>query len=181
MEVQKINIEKLRELLIKLSSLCRINILFIREELVNLRREIDEQNKYMVLKYLDIKSAWEKSNEETEIRFREHTQRLTVDHELELSDMKAALNEKDETIHNLRRDLEVLKADHQKEMEKLKSEQNHSNELLDKAQEEIKSLEKKLEELELSKQRVVKETQEKMHLEYKAEIESLRSRLDICK
>ncbi|XP_073941535.1 autophagy-related 17 isoform X2 [Choristoneura fumiferana] len=176
MDTHKINVEKLQEFLVKLYGLCRVNILLIREELARFKEEIEEQKKFISAKYLEISEAWEKSNEENALKFREQTQRLTVDHELELSDMKAALNSKDDVIETLKKDKEELKAQHQREIERLNREHESTKEVLEKSKNEIKALENKLVEAEVQKQKELKESQEKMHLEYKAEIESLRSR-----
>ncbi|CAG9567347.1 unnamed protein product [Danaus chrysippus] len=176
MDTHKINMEKLQDLFVKLFNVCKINIVLIKDELTKLKSEVDGQKKFINTKYIEITEAWEKVNEHAETRFREQTQRLTVDHELELSDMKAALNEKDDVISNLKRETEDMKIEHQKEMERLDKEHKSTKDLLDETRKEIKAFEKKLEEAEVQKQKDIKEMQEKMHLEYKAEIESLRSR-----
>nr|XP_032529594.1 RB1-inducible coiled-coil protein 1 isoform X3 [Danaus plexippus plexippus] len=176
MDTHKINMEKLQDLFVKLFNVCKINIVLIKDELTKLKSEVDGQKKFINTKYLEITEAWEKVNEHAETRFREQTQRLTVDHELELSDMKAALNEKDDVISNLKKETEDMKMEHQKETERLDKEHKSTKELLDETRKEIKAFEKKLEEAEVQKQKDIKEMQEKMHLEYKAEIESLRSR-----
>lgn len=176
MDTHKINTEKLQEFLAKLYAVCKVNIVFIVEELSKLKDEVNEQKKFMTSKYIEILEAWEKSNAECAIRFREETQRLTVDHELELSDMKATLNEKDEVIATLKRDTENIIKLHQKEIERLEKEHWETKDLLEKTREEIQGFEKKLEDIETQKQKEIKDLQEKMHLDYKAEIESLRSR-----
>ncbi|CAH0700739.1 unnamed protein product [Spodoptera exigua] len=176
MDTHRINMEKLQDFLVKVYSVCKVNIVFIVEELTKLKEEVNEQKKFMASKYVEILEAWEKSNVETAIRFREETQRLTVDHELELSDMKAALNAKDEAISNLKTDTENIKNLHQKELERLEKEHQETKDLLEKTRQEIQVFEKKLEEIEAQKQKEIKELQEKMHMDYKAEIESLRSR-----
>lgn len=176
MDTHKINIEKLQEFLVKVYGLCKVNIVFIIEELANLKNEVNEQKTFITSKYLEILEAWEKSNAECAIRFREETQRLTVDHELELSDMKAALNEKDEVISNLKTETDNLKSEHQKQIEQLEKEHRDTKDLLEKTREEIKGFESKLEDIEAQKQKEIRDLQEKMHMDYKAEIESLRSR-----
>lgn len=176
MDTHKINMEKLQDFLMKLFGLCRVNMMFIKEELAKLKSEVDEQKKWINGKYLELLEAWERNNEETAIKFREQTQRLTVDHELELSDMKAALNEKDEVIDSLKKEKEDLNIVQQKEIERIEEEHQSTKDLLEKTREEIQAFEKKVEELEIAKQKEIKELQEKMHMDYKAEIESLRSR-----
>ncbi|GBP23114.1 RB1-inducible coiled-coil protein 1 [Eumeta japonica] len=176
MDVQKINIEKLKEFLFKLFELCKVNIFLIREQLSKLRSEIDGQNKFIGTNYMEILKAWESSNDEMSIRFREETQRLTVDHELEMSDMKKVVSNKEEEIATLKNEYSKLEDAHQKGYENLELDHQHTKDLLEKAKEEIKSFEKKLEEAEVLKQKEIKDLQEKMHMDYKAEIESLRSR-----
>lgn len=176
MDTHRLNIEKLQDFLCKLCTLCKVNILYIKEELVKLKVDIDEQKKYMSGKYMEIIQAWEKSNEDMAISFREQTQRLTVDHELELSDMKASLHCKDEIINSLKSEYKELKVEHQKVFEKLEMEHQATKDVLEKTRDEIKSFEKKLDEMETQKQKEIKELQEKMHLDFKAEIESMRSR-----
>ncbi|KAM3962789.1 LOW QUALITY PROTEIN: autophagy-related 17 [Aphomia sociella] len=176
MDTHKINMEKLNELLYKLCSLCRTNILYIREELCNLKSEIDEQRQFFNSKYSELLDNWKRSNEESDLRFREQTQRLTVDHELELSDMKAALKEKDDLIDTLKSETEKLKGEHQKYIERVDKEHQCTKDDLEHTREEIKTYQTKLEEFETTKQKDIKEMQDKMHIEYKAEIESLRSR-----
>lgn len=176
MDTHKINMEKLQEFLIKLYSICKENIVYIMEELIKLKNDVDEQKKLITSAYLEILEAWKKSNDESAIKFREQTQRLTVDHELELSDMKAVLNEKDDVIASLKREMENVKAEHQKEIERLEKEHQGTKDMLEKTREEIQGFGKKLEEVEAQKQKEIKELQEKMHQDYKDQIESLRSR-----
>ena len=176
MDTHRINMERLQEFLLKIFTICKVNIVYLVEEMTKLRGEVNEQKKFMTSTYIEILEAWEKSNVDTAIRFREETQRLTVDHELELSDMKATLNEKDEVIATLKIDTENIKNLHQKEIERLEKEHQDTKDLLEKTREEIQGFEKKLEDIEAQKQKEIKDLQEKMHLDYKAEIESLRSR-----
>lgn len=176
MDTHKMNMEKLQEFLVKLYGLCKVNIVYILEELAKLRSDINEQKEFITSKYLEILGAWEKSNDDNALRFREETQRLTVDHELELSDMKANLNEKDDVIATLRTETEYIKNDHHKEIERLQKEHQDTKDLLEKTREEIREFEKRIEDIEAQKQKEIKDLQEKMHMDYKAEIESLRSR-----
>lgn len=176
MDTHRISIENLQQFLLKVYDACKVNIVYIMEELVKLRNEVTEQRNFINSQCMEILKEWEKHNEETAIKFREQTQRLTVDHELELSDMKAALSEKDDIIATLKEEQENMKLEHQKEIERLETEHRSTKELLEKTREEISSFEQKLEELEILKQKEIKDLQEKMHMDYKAEIESLRSR-----
>lgn len=176
MDTQKLNIVKLQEFLAKLFNLCKINIMFIKDELLKLKKDVDEQTKFVQNIYKSITRAWERNQQEIDVRFREHTQRLTVDHELELSDIKAALNEKDNIISNLKKEIDDLKGEHKNEIMKIESEHQSTKDILEKTREEVKKHTITLTEFEARKQKDLKEMQEKMHLEYKAEIESLRSR-----
>ncbi|CAH2104840.1 unnamed protein product [Euphydryas editha] len=176
MDTHKLNVEKLQDFLAKIFCLCKLNITLIKDELRKLKKDVDEQKDFVHNIYKKITEAWERNQQETQIRFREHTQRLTVDHELELSDMKAALSDKDITISNINKEMENLKVFHRNEISKMECEHQQTKNTLERTREAVKELENKLVEFEARKQVDLKEMQEKMHLEYKAEIESLRSR-----
>lgn len=176
MDSHKINMGKLRDFLNQLFDICKVNILLIRDELAKMKSDIDDQKKFMTGKYIEVLKAIEKSNEENDIRFREQTQRLTVDHELELNDLRNDLNSKDSIIESIKAEKEDLKVEHRKKIDQLEKEHQSTRELLERTREEIKQFELKLEEAEVQKQKELKELQEKMHQDYKAEIESLRSR-----
>lgn len=177
MDTHKINIEKFQQFILKLFDLCKVHIVYLMEELVRMKNEINEQKVYVNSQCLAILDEWRRNSDDTAIKFREQTQRLTVDHELELSDMKAALNEKDNVISSLKIETEHIRLEHQKEIDRFNEEHQSTKHLLEKTREEIGSFEKKLEEVEVNKQKEIKSLQEKMHQDYKTEIESLRSRL----
>ncbi|KAL4715117.1 hypothetical protein ACJJTC_012164 [Scirpophaga incertulas] len=176
MDTHKINIEKLQDFLVKLCALCRVNMVLIKEELAKLKSDVIGQREQLECQYLELIDLWEKSNEEIALRHREQTQRLTVDHELEMSDIKAMLTQKNEVIETLKKEKDDIKSEHQKEVERLNIEHLATKELAARLQEQITGFDKRLEDIELQKQRDIKEMQEKLHLDYKAEIESLRSR-----
>ncbi|CAH2988589.1 unnamed protein product [Chilo suppressalis] len=176
MDTHKINIDKLQDFLMKLCALCRANVVFIRGELIKLKDDVESHKSFINSQYLQVVEAYENSCVEISLRHREQTQRLTVDHELELSDMKATLAQKDEVIETLSKEKDSIKAENQREIEKLNEEHKNTEESLEKCREEIAGFAKKLEEMETQKQKDIKDMQDKLHMDYKAEIESLRSR-----
>lgn len=176
MDTHKINMDKLQEFLSNLYSICKVNIVYILEELIKLKNDVDEQKKFITNSYSNILEALKRSNEECALKFREHTQRLTVDHELELSDMKATLNKKNDAIHTLKHELKVIDVEHQKEIDKLEKEHQDTKDVLSKTREEIVDLRNKFEEIEAMKQKEIRDLQEKMHQDYKAELETQRTR-----
>lgn len=176
MDTHKLSMEKLKAFLIRLHELCKLNIIFIREEIMKLQKQMNEQKEHITQECIDIVKACEKSNEQIALNFREETQRMTVDHELELSDMKEIISNKDEEINTLKLQVEQIKLEHNQERERDKIEQEKITELLENIKDEVKEYELKLQEAEATKQKEIKEMQDKMHLDYKAEIESMRSR-----
>lgn len=176
MESHRISIGNLQQFLLNMYEACKMNIVYIMEELIQLKNEVNEQRNFVNSKCMEILKEWERHDAEKALKFREDTQRLTVDHELELSDMKAALNEKDDVISMVKSEKESIKLEQQKEMQRVENEHRSTKELLEKTRDEIATFEQKLEDVEVLKQKEIKDLQEKMHMEYKAEIESLRSR-----
>lgn len=124
----------------------------------------------------DIISTWEICVADNALREREAFQRLTVDHELEMNDIKQVIKKKDDEISNMKIEILAIK----NEYSQLIQEKNEEiSNLLAQIQsiEDLKLEHKKaIEEMELAKQKAIKETEEKMAQDYKGEIESLRSR-----
>ncbi|CAH2090595.1 unnamed protein product [Euphydryas editha] len=83
--------------------------MLIKNEFLKLQKDVDERKKFVHNIYETITQAWERNQQKTEIIFREHTQRLTADQDLELSDMKAALNDKHNIVSNIKKAVEDLK------------------------------------------------------------------------
>lgn len=176
MDTHKLSMEKLKEFLTRLHELCKLNIILIRQELRNLKDQLEDQKMYIENQRAEISAACERSNQIMAISFREDIQRMTVDHELEMSDIKNVINNKDEEISVLKTSMDEIKVEREKLSEQLDCERHKNVELLEKYQEIVKEYESKLSEAEVNKQKEIKELQERMHMDYRSEVASIRSR-----
>lgn len=163
-------------MLSSVSNICSQSICVLRDELGKLKTD-SADNQVVLKKHCnEILSAWDKCNSENAIRERETLQRLTVDHELEMNDMKQTLAQRDEQIHSHKLDYIALENKYTQMHQEMTTNVNYLKEVIKTHEEAAKEQIKKLEEMELAKQKSIKELQEKMSQEYKAELESLRSR-----
>lgn len=99
-----------------------------------------------------------------------------MDHELEMNDIKQTLAQRDEQIHTHKLDFIALENKYSQMHQEMTTTVNQLKEVIKTHEETAKEQSKKLEEFEVAKQKSIKELQEKMSQEFKAELESLRSR-----
>ncbi|XP_043264835.1 RB1-inducible coiled-coil protein 1 isoform X1 [Colletes gigas] len=217
-------VERLRSILKTMKAVVCEALTSIRQELAVLRDRSGEDKNDLSEMTQRVHEALSLYSRECDRRLREREQELTVDHELEMSDMKKLIQGREEEICTLKRSLlekETELADHERLIatmrQKLEAEQaemrNFQTRLhrqledvleeargekqaaVDKANDEnfveIVSLnksviqcQKRIEELEESldtarsdQDRIVKEVTNKLEMEYKAELETLKNRL----
>lgn len=173
---QREEVQNLKELLSSVSNICSQSICVLRDELGKLKTDSADNQVALKKHCNEILSAWDKCSCENAVRERETLQRLTVDHELEMNDIKQTLTQRDEQIHTHKLDFIALENKYSRMLQEMTTNANHLREVIKTHEETAKEQNKKLEEYELAKQKSIKELQEKMTQEFKAEVESLRSR-----
>lgn len=122
----------------------------------------------------DLSKSFNHLQEEGKNHERELVQRLTVDHELEMNDLRKSLYNRDDEIATLKTE----KCELEKQMAQITSSatiekeemQGKMNELQDK----LENLESKLQQANHDKEMAVKDIKEKMLHDHRNEIESLR-------
>lgn len=158
---------------------CRNAVGLLREQLDNIKKDSDSGKQSLEHQFEKIAENWDKIKDETQNREREAINRLTVDHELELNDIKKYLNTKIEEIDALTSDKNRLEEMHKRlvaEQEKDKDEAKKS--LVDMAN-RVVELEAQANQALADKQKAVNEIRDKLNREQKTEIESLRCRFKL--
>ncbi|XP_032454954.1 RB1-inducible coiled-coil protein 1 isoform X7 [Nasonia vitripennis] len=214
-------VERLRAFINNMKAVATDSLLTLRRELTALKEQalVDRAGSTKIL---------EKIGEAVKLHtcaLREREQELTVDHELELSDLKKMLQARDEEVQSLNTSLmekEIELAEQhrlvvtmrqkseaeQQEMKKLQSmyrqlketleqtqidkenavkETNEARVLeagslrgsLEQCQERVHELEEKLAAAELEHQKTIKEETEKLQLDYKTQLDTIRSRFKL--
>lgn len=219
-------VERLNSILKTMKAVVYEAFRSVRQELAVLRDRTNEQQTVFSKMAEQVREALSLYSRECDRRLREREQELTVDHELEMADVKKLIQSREEEICTLKRNLvekEAELAEHERLIatmrQKLENEQTEMRDLqthlhhqleetleqaradketaVKKANDErfieIASLtnsvaqsQKRIQELEDSlnqacseQQRIVKEATEKLQMEYKSELQSLRSRFKL--
>lgn len=126
-----------------------------------------------------IAETWDKIKDETANREREVIHRLTVDHELELNDIKKYLTSRDDEIEKLKSKLDIALAENTRLVEVQEAERNRQAKQLETLNVRIAELELAALSAAAEQKRAVNEAKEKLIRENKTDIESLRSRFKL--
>lgn len=162
-----------------MSQLSLNSISLLREQLRSIKEDSHCDKEELAAEFKRLDEAWIRIKAQTETNERELINRLTVDHELELNDMRTSMLAKDDEIASLNCDNVELKhkmalmetnqsqtlSDAQKELDALKS--------------RVSYLEKQVAESEKCQEKAVILVKEKMIREHKTEVESLRCRFKL--
>lgn len=171
--------ERLRGLLHGMHDVCRNAVGLLREQLAEIRKDSDSGKQSLEQQFEKIAETWDKIKDETQNREREAINRLTVDHELELNDIKKYLNTKIEEIEALTGDRNRLEEMHERLVAEHEKDKEETKKLLNDMANRIVELEAQANQALTDKQKAVNEIRDKLNREHKTEIESLRCRFKL--
>lgn len=147
----------------------------LRQQLSDVKTTTQTERDCLRHQLQELTQTWSRIDEESKLHEREIIQRLTLDHELELNDIKKVLFNKDAEIETLRHENtdinEVLT-----EKQKLIDNENTSNE---ERKNRIKTLENTIEQSIKEREKAVNEMRERLVHAHRTEIESLRCRFKL--
>ncbi|XP_062546074.1 RB1-inducible coiled-coil protein 1 isoform X2 [Armigeres subalbatus] len=172
----RLEVENLKSILRNVYQLSQASISFLRQQLATLKSENVARQADFRSKLEAINKCWADLQEETRNRERETIQRLTVDHELEMNDLRKSIHQKDDEIQSLRSDNAMMKASHIETVSKYESEKKELNDKIDEIKQVVSKLEKQLADVDVDRKKAIKEAVEQLEHKQKTEIESLRCR-----
>lgn len=172
----RLEVEKLKTILRTVYQLSQSSISFLREQLTAARVESASNRAEFHCKLETINRAWADIQEEARNRERETIQQLTVDHELEMNDLRKSIHQKDDEMQSLRSDNSMIKASHIETVSKYESEKRELNVTVEEMKEVVKKLEQRLADVEVDRKKAIQEAVEQLEHKHKTEIESLRCR-----
>lgn len=158
----------------QLSQLANIAITQLKEEILDIKAQYTEELRLVKAFCVDVNSQWEDLVKETEVKHREALQRLTVDHELEQSDLKKVIQSKCEEIQGLRKENQFLESSVHRVKNELKVRREEYDRSLQERDKHISELKTRVEGFPDEKEKSVKEAKDVLAKEYKAEMESIR-------
>lgn len=175
----QMEVDKLKQLLKSMSQLSLNSISLLRAQLNAIKEDSHCDKVKLADDFRRIEEMWLRMKTETENNERELINRLTVDHELELNDLRKVMLAKDDEIA-------ILKCDNNALHTKLSTADAETKQRNDDTEDEIRALkarvadlEKQVNESQIDKEKAVNMIKDKLIRDHKTEIESLRCRFKL--
>ncbi|KYB27425.1 hypothetical protein TcasGA2_TC013085 [Tribolium castaneum] len=179
LQISRSEYEKLHSFLIRLSHLSRLACTNLKSELIETKNHILREKVMVEEACGNLKIQMNNIILDKEKQEREIVQRLTVDHELEISDFRKIAQSKNEEIKGLRDENARLSS----ELRKVSQENLELKEGLEamscKSSKEMDDMKKRMDEVLAEKERSTKEEIERLKSEYKSEMENIRARFKL--
>lgn len=177
----QLEIERLKSLLIQMAQLSHHSIELLREQLRVVKDGVNCDKKDFAAEFKKIETIWSDLKEQNETNEREIINRLTVDHELELTDVRKLLTMKTDEVAEMKiENSKLLEKLANSELETETSKARSSSEI-DALKARIAQLEDQMKNHETEKTKAVNEIKDRLIREHKTEIESLRCRYKLMK
>lgn len=176
MGTTRLEVERLKNLLKLMQQLSLDSLTLLKQQLKQIKIQSKNDKLVFAQEITKLSKAYENIENESKNREREVIQQMTVDHELELNDMKKSINLKDDEIQSLINDKSVMKVNHLDNILQHENEQKILKKQLDEMSSKVKDLEKKVANANSDKDKAVAAMKDKITHEFKTELESLRCR-----
>ncbi|XP_043287530.1 RB1-inducible coiled-coil protein 1 isoform X2 [Venturia canescens] len=174
-------VERLRSVLRSIKLSTSETLASLREELSLLRKQMHVENSDLNEITDRVRRALVLHSAKCESALREREQELTVDHELEMADVKKLLADRDEEIRNVYgavRNVENELADREFLINSMRQKLEEEREEMRSLQQQLqRQLDEAMEHARIEKETALEETREKKRLE----IEDIRNSLDNCR
>lgn len=167
-----LEIDRLKQFLVLMHRASQESVTLLRQQISAIKADTTCE-KYAIQSELDnLLRSWNELKAETKNHERELVQRLTVDHELEMNDLRQSLYFKDDEINSLKSEKEQLENDIRNREKKFKEDK-------DQLKKKIVEFEQKISAQSAQRDFAVKEVKEKMLNDHRNEIESLRCKFKL--
>lgn len=172
----RIEVERLKVILRDVCQLSQSSIFILREQLTSIKTVNAAHQAEFKAQLEAINRSWTDIQEAARNRERETVQQLTVDHELEMNDLRKSINQKDDEIQSLRSDNSTMKASLIETVSKYECEKKELNNKIEEMKEVVSKLERQLADVHVDRNRAIQEAIEQLEHKHKTDIESLRCR-----
>uniref|UniRef100_A0A182MAP5 RB1-inducible coiled-coil protein 1 n=1 Tax=Anopheles culicifacies TaxID=139723 RepID=A0A182MAP5_9DIPT len=175
----RLEVERLKGLLSSVQQLSQDSIIMLRDKLARVRTEAETNGTQLKSELDAMKRAWNDIQQMARNRERETIQQLTVDHELEMNDLRKSVHQMDDEIQSLRSDNSTMKASHIETVSSYEQEKKELNEQIAQMRKVIDRLECQLASSEVDRKQAIQETVEQLEHKHRTELESLRCRFKL--
>ncbi|XP_061509437.1 RB1-inducible coiled-coil protein 1 isoform X3 [Anopheles gambiae] len=175
----RLEVERLKGLLSSVYQLSQDSIMMLRDQLARVRAEADSNRTQFQSELGAMNRAWNDIQQLARNRERETIQQLTVDHELEMNDLRKSIHHKDDEIQSLRSDNSTMKASHIETVSSYEQEKRELSDQIAQMREVIRRLEEQLASAEVDRRKAIQEAIEQLEHKHRTEMESLRCRFKL--
>ncbi|XP_049279867.1 RB1-inducible coiled-coil protein 1 isoform X1 [Anopheles funestus] len=175
----RLEVERLKGLFSSVHQLSQDSIMMLRDQLALVRTEAENNRTQFQSELGAMNRAWNDIQQLARNRERETIQQLTVDHELEMNDLRKSVHQMDDEIQSLRSDNSTMKASHIETVSSYEQEKKELNEQIAQMRTVIDRLECQLANSEIDRKQAIQEAVEQLEHKHRTEIESLRCRFKL--
>lgn len=174
-----LEVERLRQLLVLMHRASQESVVLLRQQISSIKADATNEKEAIQAELDNLLRSWGELKAETKNHERELVQRLTVDHELEMNDLRQSLYVKDDEINTLRSEKIKLESGIRECENKFKDEKALLEKTLHELQQKVQELELKITQQTAQREASVKEVREKLTNDHRNEIESLRCKFKL--
>lgn len=175
----ELEVDKLRRLLVLMHGASQESIALLREQISTIKADTRSEKQAIQGELEKLLRSWDELKAETKNHERELVQRLTVDHELEMNDLRKSLYVKDDEINSLKSEKDQLERAMKDCERKLSDEKKSMETKIRESEQRLVDLEKKIAQQNVERDVAVKEVKERMLSDHRNEIESLRCKFKL--
>lgn len=174
-----LEVDRLRKLLGLMHRASQESITLLRQQISTLKTDAVSEKQALQSELDNLLRSWDELQAETKNHERELVQRLTVDHELEMNDLRKSLYVKDDEISSLKSEKDQLEKEAKDHEESFKEEKLQLEKKIEDLQQKLQDMEKRISQQTIDREVAVKEVREKMNNDHRNEIESLRCKFKL--
>lgn len=174
-----LEVERLKKLLVLMHRASQESITLLRQQISTIKADTTSEKQSIQAELDNLLRSWDELKAETKNHERELVQRLTVDHELEMNDLRQSLYVKDDEINTLKSEKLQLENGIKTCEDKFKGEKVHMDKKIRDMEQRVQELEKKISQQNVDREAAVKDVKERLLNDHRNEIESLRCKFKL--
>lgn len=174
-----LEIERLKKLIVLMHQASQESLKLLREQIALIKEDATNEKQAIQSELDNLLRSWDELKVESKNHEREIVQRLTVDHELEMNDLRQSLYVKDDEINTLKSEKAQLEIEVKKVEEKFQDEKSKVEKTVQDLEAKVRELEQKISQQNAQRDAGIKELKEKLTIDHKNELESLRCKFKL--
>lgn len=174
-----LEVERLRKLMSLMQRASQESVALLRQEIGTIKTGATSEKQALQSELDALMRSFDELIAGTKNHERELVQRLTVDHELEMNDLRTNLFVKDDEINMLKNEKDRLEVGIRDREQKLKDHKVQLEKTIKDLEQKVQELEQKISQQTAHREAAVKEVRERLTNDHRNEIESLRCKFKL--